>query len=373
MSEVYNSKYFVTGGGTGGHIYPALAVADALTESGAKVYYVGNKRNMEFELASKKGYKFLHVSVKGMPRALSPKFFWWGVKLVKAIIRSVHYIQKYKPNAVFATGGYVSAPMIFACRITKTPYMMHDCDAMPGLVTRKLSRRAKYVSLAFDKAKKYIPNKNSVVTGNPIREQFKTITKISARQEMGLDENKLTLAIMGGSQGAKSVNNTVVELMKEFSQELNMQVIFQTGKKNYSEVTERLKQFYPNWEQDSNLIIKPYFDNMIAVLKSSDIVISRAGSLSLSEICASEVAPIIIPYPYAAANHQRINAKTLLENGACIYIEDKDLEPNTLRETIVELLNNPVKMNYLKQNASYLAKFDATKQIAGLVQSIAVH
>ena len=176
---------------------------------------------------------------------------------------------------------------------------------------------------------------------------------------------------MGGSQGAKSVNNTTVELLKEFSQELNMQVIFQTGKKNFEEVIERLKQFYPGWKQDKNLIIKPYFDNMIVVLKSSDIVISRAGSLSLSEICASEVAPILVPYPYAAANHQRLNAKSLLENGACIYIEDKDLEPNILRETVVELINNPVKMNYLKQNSSYLAKYDATKQITELLQSIA--
>lgn len=363
-------KYFVTGGGTGGHIYPALAVADELTKNGAKVFYVGNKRNMEFELASKKGYKFLHVSIKGMPRGLNPKFFWWGVKLIKAIIRSVRYIQKYKPNAVFATGGYVSAPMLFACRITRTPYMLHDCDAMPGLVTRKLSKRAKYVSLAFEKAKKYIPNKNTVVTGNPIREQFKTTLQERAREELGLS-NKTTLVVMGGSQGAKSINNTVVELLKEFSQELNIQIIFQTGKKNYDEVIERLCQFYPNWEQDKNLIIKPYFDNMILVLKSADIVISRAGSLSLSEICASNVAPILVPYPYAAADHQRKNAKTMLDNGACIYIEDKDIEPNCLRETVVELLNNPIKMNYLKQNSSYLAKYDAAKEIAKYVQNIA--
>ena len=369
MSEMYNSKYFVTGGGTGGHIYPALAVADALTIDGATVYYVGNKRNMEFELATKKGYKFLHVSVKGMPRKLNPKFFVWGIKLVKAIIRSIRYIKKYKPDAVFATGGYVSAPMIFACRITKTPYMMHDCDAMPGLVTRRLCKRAKYVSLAFEKAKKYIPNKHSIVTGNPIREQFKLITKSQARNEMGL-ENKLTLCVMGGSQGAKSINNTTVELLKEFSQERDMQVIFQTGKKNYDEVIERLSQFYPMWEQDKNLIIKPYFDNMISVLKSSDIVVSRAGSLSLSEICASDTAPILIPYPYAASNHQRINAKSLLESGACVYIEDKDLDPNKLREVIVELINNPIKMNYLKQNASYLAKYDAAEKIAELVKSI---
>ena len=363
-------KYFVTGGGTGGHIYPALAVADELTKDGAKVFYVGNKRNMEFELASKKGYKFLHVSIKGMPRGLSPKFFWWGVKLVKAIIRSVRYIQKYKPNAVFATGGYVSAPMIFGCILTGTPYMMHDCDAMPGLVTRKLSKRAKYVSLAFEKARKFIPNKHTVITGNPIREEFKTLSKEEARQELGLC-NKTTLAVIGGSQGAKSVNNTVVELLKELSQEQKIQVIFQTGKKNYDEVTERLKQFYPAWEQDKNLIIKPYFNNMVSVLKLSDIVISRAGSLSISEICASDIAPILIPYPYAAADHQRKNAKFLLENGACIYIEDKDLETNLLRENIIELISNPVKMNYLKQNASYMAKFDAAKEIAKYVQNIA--
>ena len=157
MSEMSDKIYFVTGGGTGGHIYPAMAVADELTARGAKIYYVGNKRNMEFHLALNKGYKFLHVGVSGMPRKLSPKFFYWGIRLLRAVMYSVKYIKKYHPTAVFATGGYVSAPMLFACRITRTPYMMHDCDAMPGLVTRKLSKKAKYVSLAFEKAKKYIP------------------------------------------------------------------------------------------------------------------------------------------------------------------------------------------------------------------------
>ena len=369
MSEMFNNKYFITGGGTGGHIYPALAVADSLSQNGAKVYYVGNKRNMEYELATKKGYKFLHVSIKGMPRKLSPKFFIWGIKLVKAILRSIRYIKKYKPDAVFATGGYVSAPMIFACIITKTPYMMHDCDAMPGLVTRKLSKRAKYVSLAFENAKKYIPNRNSIVTGNPIREQFKTMTKKDAREELGL-ENRLTLCIMGGSQGAKSINNTVVDLLKEFSQELKLQIIFQTGKKNYEDVIEKLSQYYPAYEQDRNLIVKPYFDNMVSVLKASDIAISRAGSLSISEICASETVPILIPYPYAASNHQRINAKALLDAGACVYLEDSELEPNKLRNTIIELLDNPIKMNYIKQNASHLAKPDAVVEISTLVEKI---
>ena len=196
------------------------------------------------------------------------------------------------------------------------------------------------------------------------------MTKAQAALNMGLSPNKLTLCIMGGSQGAKSINNTAIELLKEFSQERNMQVIFQTGKKNYDDVIERVRQIYPTFEQDRGLIIKPYFMDMISVLKSSDIVVSRAGSLSISEICASGAAPILIPYPYAAANHQRINAKYLLEMGACIYIEDKELDPNRLREAVVSLVENPVKMNYIKQNSSHLAKLDAAKHIAELIRSI---
>jgi len=368
MSETYNRVYFVTGGGTGGHIYPAMAVADALSED-AKVYYVGNKRNMELELATKKGYKFLHVGVSGMPRKLNPKFFYWGIRLIRAILYSIRYIKKYKPNAVFATGGYVSAPMIFACIITKTPYMMHDCDAMPGLVTRRLCKRAKYVSLAFEKAKRFIPNRHTIITGNPIRPEFETMTKEDARTNLGL-KDKLTMTVMGGSQGAKSINNTVVEVIKEFAQDRDLQIIFQTGKKNYEEIVEKLKLIYPAWEQDGNLILQPYFSDMISVLKASDIVISRAGSLSLSEICASGVAPILIPFPHAAANHQRINAKYFVEMGACVYLEDKELEPNKLRETINLLLDNPIKMNYLKQNSSYLAKYDATKKIIDCLKSL---
>ena len=369
MSEAYNSTYFVTGGGTGGHIYPAMAVADALSEDGARICYVGNRRNMEYKLALKKGYKFLHVGVSGMPRGLNIKFFWWGVRLFKSILYSIRYIKKYKPSAVFATGGYVSAPMIFACIITKTPYMMHDCDAMPGLVTRKLSKRAKYVSLAFEKAKRYIPNKNIIVTGNPIRPEFKTLDKNTAREQLSL-KNKLTLTIMGGSQGARSINRAAVDVIKEFTQNYGMQVIFQTGRKNYEEVLENLRLIYPAWEQEGNILLRPYFDDMISVLKATDIVVSRAGSLSLSEICASGCAAILVPYPYAAANHQRINAKNMLENGACVYIEDKDFEPNKLRTVLLEMINNQTKINYLKQNALYLARYDATENIKKCIQSI---
>ena len=247
--------------------------------------------------------------------------------------------------------------------------MMHDCDAMPGLVTRRLCKRAKYVSLAFDKAKKYIPNRHTIITGNPIRPEFKTMTREDALNNLNL-QNKLTMTVMGGSQGAKSINNTVVEILKEFAQDKDMQIIFQTGKKNYDEIVEKLKLIYPAWGKNGNLLVKPYFSDMISVLKASDIVVSRAGSLSLSEICASNAAPILVPFPYAAANHQRINAKYLIEMGACIYIEDKELEPNKLRDVINSIIDNPIKMNYLKQNSSYLAKFDATEKIVNCLKTL---
>ncbi len=369
MPKTPKKVYFVTGGGTGGHIYPAMAVADALHKEG-KVYYVGNRRKMEAELVAKKKYKFLHISITGMPRKLDPNFFFWGVRLVKAVLKSIRYIKKYKPSAVFATGGYVSAPMIMACIITKTPYMMHDCDAMPGLVTRKLSGRAKYVSLAFERAKKFLFNKKTIVSGNPIRSEFETLNKEDARANMGLEPQKLTLCVMGGSQGAQTINNAVAEIIKELIQDKGLQVIFQTGKKNYDSIIEKLKLVYPGFEQEKSFIIKPYFDDMISVLKSSDIVISRAGSLSISEICASGAAPILVPYPHAAANHQRINAKCLLDLGACVYVEDAELEPNKLREVLLTLLDNPVKMNYLKQNALHLAKYNATDVIVEHIRKL---
>ena len=369
MSEAYNKVYFVTGGGTGGHIYPAMAVADALSAEGNKVYYVGNKRNMEFELASKKGYKFLHVSIKGMPRGLNPKIFIWGMKLVKAILRSMRYIQKYKPDAVFATGGYVSAPMIFACIITKTPYMMHDCDAQPGLVTRKLAPHAKAVSLAFESAHNFINNKNFYVNGNPIRPQFKSLTKEEARKNLGL-EDKLTLCVMGGSQGARTINDAFVSLVERLRKEYDLQIIFQTGKKNFERVIEQLIRIYPGYEADNNLLVKPYFEDMVTILKASDIAVSRAGSLSISEIEAAGLASILIPYPHAAADHQRKNAKFMVNMEASLYLEDSETDETRLGEKITFLLDNPEKLHELQNNALRLAKYDGVQQIVEQIKDI---
>lgn len=360
------ARYFITGGGTGGHIYPAIAVAEALVSAGDEVLYVGNPKNLEYEIVKQKGYKFLGVNVHGMPRSASFALVKWGFELIGAVLKCCYYLLKYKPNAVFGTGGYVSAPALIAAKTLRIPYMMHDCDAQPGLVTRKLAPSASAVSVAFDCACKVINNKNCYVNGNPIRKEFKTLTKEQARQNLGL-ENKLTLCIMGGSQGARSINDASVELLKKLVQDLGLQVIFQTGKKNFERVIEQLLKLYPEYESNKNLIVKPYFDDMVTVLKASDIAVSRSGSLSISEICASAIAPIFVPYPYAAADHQRKNARFMVEKGAGIYLEDSEINEKTLLDAINSAISN---LSELQKNSLELARFDSVTKIAEQIKTL---
>ena len=361
------ARYFITGGGTGGHIYPAIAVADAIKDD--KIFYVGNPKNLEYDIVKQKGYKFLPVNVHGMPRKIGFELFKWVFQLDFAVLKSVYYILKYKPDAVFGTGGYVSAPALIAAKILNIPYMMHDCDAQPGLVSRRLAPYAACVSVAFESAKSVLSNNNCQINGNPIRSDFKTLSKSEARAKMNISD-KLTLCIMGGSQGARSINDASVEIIKRLTNDLGLQVIFQTGKKNFEHVIEQLLKVYPDYEQDKNLIVKPYFDNMAVVLKASDIAVSRSGSLSIFEICASSIAPIYVPYPHAAADHQRKNARYMVDKGAGVYIDDNDINSTNLYNAIEELVNNPDKLSKLQNNSYSLAHLDGTEKIVEQLKNI---
>lgn len=359
---MHKKTFFITGGGTGGHIYPAIAVADELLAKGdSTIYYIGNPNNLEASIVKDKTYEFLPVISSGMPRKASFAFVKWTIQMFLAWIKCCTYIKKYKPDIIFGTGGYVSAPILFAGLTMKVPFVMHDCDAIPGLVTRKMSPYAKSISIAFDVAKQYLKNKECYVNGNPIRTTFKSLTKEQAKKDLGLD-NKLTICIMGGSQGAKKINDATVNILQKLSKELDLQIIFQTGKRNFEQVEKQLSETYPNYKNDKNIIIRPYFEDMVTVLKASDIAVSRAGSLSISELCASAVATIFIPYPHAAADHQRKNAKYMVEKGAGLYLEDSNTNPETLLELITSILQ-PEKLQTIQQATASLAKFDGVEEI----------
>lgn len=365
-----DKTYFITGGGTGGHIYPAVAVADALAAEGNTVYYVGNPDNLEFDIIKQKDYAFLPVNIHGMPRKIGLPLVEWSFLLCIAVLKSMCYLNKYKPDTVFGTGGYVSAPILIACIIKKIPYMMHDCDAQPGLVTRKLAPYASAVSLAFDCAKDFVNNRNCFVNGNPIRTKFRALLKSEARKSLGFSNSKITLCIMGGSQGARTINDAAVEILKTLTNKYDVQVIFQTGKKNFERVVEQLIKIYPEYESDKNLIVRPYFDDMVTVLKASDIAVARAGSLSLSEIEASGIASILIPYPHAAADHQRKNAKYMFDQGAALYLEDHDVNEKTLLENLTLLITNKEKLAKLQGAAMKLAKYDGVDKIVSQLKKI---
>lgn len=378
MNETINTKntdkkkvYFVTGGGTGGHIYPAVAVGTALQkeEDTEKVYYVGNPNNLEKKIAEDKVFDFLGVDITGMPRTCSFDFVKWSFKLLFSTIKSIGYIIKYRPSLIFGTGGYVSAPMLFAGILTNTPVVIHECDAIAGKVTKIIAPFAKSVSAAFETSKDDIKSDDIRVNGNPIREEFLSTDRYKARQEWKL-KDKLTIMVMGGSQGAKKINTILVQCLKRIFKKYDVQIIHQTGLKNYDDTVKELKKVYPIYTENSQYIVRPYFKKMYLPMIASDIAISRAGSLSISEICVSGLASILIPYPYAAADHQRKNAKEMEESGAAIYLDDTECTQEAFMEKLEELINDTQKMIELQNNAKNLVKYDATKNIVQQIKDV---
>ncbi len=350
-----DKTFFITGGGTGGHIYPALTLAKKLLTEGYKVYYVGNKRNLEYKIALENGLKFLDVNVNFMPRKLSLGFIFWGIQTFIASLVAIFYALKYKPSASFATGGYVCAPTLIACKMLKIPYMTHDSDTYPGIVSRVFSKYAVCATTAFPEAHKYLKCKNILLTGNPIRDNFASADKMAAFLALGL-ENKKTIYITGGSQGAKTLNDGAMGLIEKLRENPQIQLILQTGIKNYDEIKEKLGDL-PN-----NIIVRPYFEDTSIPLAAADLVVSRGGSLSISEILASGTPSIIVPYPHAAKNHQELNAKSVEAIGCTMILDDSKCAEN-LCNVALELLNDDEKISQMRTCILQNTKPNGTQEI----------
>lgn len=355
--------FFITGGGTGGHIYPALAIAKALIEAGHRVFFVGNKKNLEYKICKDNNINFLPVDVDFMPRKLSLKFLLWGLKTLIAGCNATLYALKYKPNAIFATGGYVSAPALIAGRFLKIPFITHDCDSYPGIVTRVFSKYAKATTLQFEDAKKYLKTDKTFVFGNPIRENFFNTNREECLKKLGL-ENKKTVLIMGGSQGANTLNSAVCDIINNLDRD-DIQIILQTGKKHFEATKSKLKL------NPKNVLVAPYFEDTSIPLGACDLVVSRGGSLSISEILATNTPSIIVPYPYAAKNHQMLNAKSVESLGATIILEDKNCNYETLKNLIYELLDNEEKLATMKRATVENSKPNGAKDIVEKLLEIA--
>lgn len=371
-------KILITGGGTGGHIFPAIAVAQKLKqdEDVEKIFYIGCKKNMEKNIAIKANLDFYSINVSGMPRKININAV---IKLIEAgfaTLKSIYYLLKLKPDVVFGTGGYVTGPVLFAASLLKIPFVIHDPDAHPGIVNRLMASKASAVSTAFEQAKSYLKSDNIILNGNPVRAELLETSKETASAELNFDPKKKTIFVTGGSQGAKTINDALLGALHVLINK-GFQIIHQTGAKNYDEYIKAFDKKYPKIFNNETVFnphaytVKPFFDNMAIPLNVADLAISRAGSLSISELNLCGLPSILIPYPYAAADHQRFNAKAMKEAGASIFLEDADCNSEKLTEIIFEFFNNPDTLEKMKNACKSSAKPDATGSIIRILKETA--
>jgi len=347
-------KVLIAAGGTGGHINPGIAIGKMLKEKGNEVKFVGTNIGMEKDLVPKAGFELELIHSEGLHRGLSFKNLKTMMTLNHGVSDCIKLIKKEKPDLLIGTGGYVTAPLMIAGLKLKVPTMIHESNALPGKTTIWLSKKVDLIALGFEDAKRHIPKaKNAVFTGNPTSMNI-TMTKEEMKKKLGI--NGKMLLVFGGSQGAKKINDTMIELLNS-NEQLGYELIYATGNKNYDEVISHIKK------QKENVKIEKYIYNMNEVMKAADLVVCRSGALTVTEIAIVGVPSILIPFPYAAENHQYFNAKTLEDVGAGIVIEEKDLSKESLERNINEVIYHDEKIKQMSENAKKIGDCKALERI----------
>lgn len=359
------SKFVITGGGTGGHIYPGIAIAKALLqlEPEAKIKFIGGKGQRESVIVPKSGFDFEPILVQGFPRSLSIKWFKVLVKVPMGFIKSLSILSRFDPDVVIATGGYVSGPVALAALFLGIPVVIQEQNTMPGITNRIMGLWAKKIFLSFYEAKASFASNKTFITGNPIRSEITKVT--DCREKLGLDKKKMTITFIGGSQGARSINMAAIEALEYLNEYASkIQIIHQTGESDLTTVKEA-------YERSPFLsIIQPFFYSIEEIYSSSDLVVCRSGAMTLAEITACGLPAILVPYPYAAGNEQTFNAKVLQDKGAAIMINDNQLTGKLLADTLTSLINDKERLSEMALKSRSLGKPDAAQEIAKEVISI---
>jgi UDP-N-acetylglucosamine--N-acetylmuramyl-(pentapeptide) pyrophosphoryl-undecaprenol N-acetylglucosamine transferase len=376
-------RLVVTGGGTGGHIYPALAVAEAMQAMAEveAVTYVGKTAGLESELVPQNGITFEGISFYGMPRGKSLllpfQLLKWGLKLREARAHARQILQRLQPDVVFGTGGYVSAPVLMAAHSLNIPYAVHEPDAKPGLVNRLMSRNAALITTSFTEGAESLShrkNQQVVVTGNPIRGNIGALNKADALQHLAAPwpAEQPVLLVTGGSQGARRINQAVVAALPTLIEELGFAVVHLTGKKLYEETLNALDQKDPSLKTNPKYWVRSYSGEMAALLAVADLAVCRAGSLSLSEMAVCGVPTLLVPYPFAASDHQRKNAQACVRTGASLMIEDSECTGVRLLQELKPLITQPERLAQMHEAAKQQGHPQATAEIVACLQALAL-
>lgn len=372
---MHGLKILFAGGGTAGHINPALAVAGYLKDhfSETEVYYIGTERGLESRLVRAEGYGFYAIDIRGFQRKLTVKNIKDNMlncyRVIKSSSDAKKILKQLAPDIVVGTGGYVSGPVLREAVKLKIKTAIHEQNAFPGVTTKMLAGSVDKVMLAMPEAEKYLKPKNiPVVTGNPVRPSLFRYSRQQARELLKLDQRPMILSF-GGSLGARPINEAIAGLLKWANNQNQYYFYHATGKAGFSHMQDVLRE--KNVDLSDDMIrLSEYIDNMDVLLPAADLVICRAGAITLSELECCGKASVLIPSPYVAENHQYHNAMTLVKCGAAAIIEEKDLTENALIHKVKSLLESPVKLRQMGEHARASAIMDANKRIADVILSL---
>lgn len=356
-------KVLISGGGTGGHIYPAIAIANEIKERfpAAEFLFVGAKDRMEMEKVPNAGYKIKGLWISGIQRKITIDNLSFPFKLMSSVWNSRKIVKNFKPDVVIGTGGFASGPVLYVAEGKGIPTLIQEQNSYPGITNKLLSKKASSICVAYDNLERFFPKDKIEKTGNPVRQNLLTV---DLKREAGvdffkLDKTKKTLLVIGGSLGARAVNNLISESV-DFFDDQNIQVIWQTGKYYIEE--------YKQYNDRSNIQTHAYLSDMDLAYAAADIIISRAGASSISELCIVGKPTLFIPSPNVSEDHQTKNAMALVENDAAIMIKESEL--GTFKSEFTSLINDEKLRSSLSKNIKNLALPNATKSIVDQVERL---
>lgn len=363
-------RVIVTGGGTGGHIYPAIAIADKIKEMepDSEILYVGNDVGMEKDIVPQKGYPFEMVTAMWLDRSNLLKIFKTGWGVLKGTSEARRIMKRFKPDVVIGTGGYVCVPVLLAGKQYGARTFLHEQNAYPGMANKFLEKSVEKVFLGFPDAAKYFKQPEKLMyTGNPVRKSFFEISREEAREKLGLPKDAFIVLSFGGSLGAEKINEVAFELMETINGKDRMMLIFGTGKWYYDAVLQKAEE--KGIKIAENVLVKGYLDPMELYLAACDVVISRSGALSVAETTVCGKASVLIPSPNVTGNHQYYNAKAVADRGGALLIEEKDMNSEQIIQEVLRLYNDAEYLKGMSRASRECAPVEALDLIYNAVRS----
>lgn len=365
-------RVIFAGGGTGGHINPAVSIADyaKARDKELEALFIGTRRGLETKLVPRAGYRIEYIDIEGFSRKNMLKNIGVMKKLLKAESDCRRIMRDFKPDCAVCTGGYVSGPVAMAAAKEGVPALIHEQNVYPGLTVKGSEKYVRYLALSFDETANYLKSREKcVVTGNPIRPEILFADRAAARRKMKLGKTPFVL-VFGGSLGAERINETVTAMLPRVKESGAFRLLFGTGERNFSSVRARAAELGIT-DKDKSIEITPYIDNMADVMAAADIVVSRSGAITVSEIAVLGRPSILIPSPNVVRNHQEQNAREFEKNGAAEVITEAELTPELLYGRIEALLFDSARLAGMSENLKKMAKTDALPKLYGLMTDMA--